>query len=548
MKRFFSLIVASATLVTSTATLQAQFYALPYGTGGTYNMYRIVTTDADWNSANAAANGQTVNGVAGNLARIDNAAENIAIARAISATTYIGANDISVEGAWRWATPTSINGSQFWSGAAAGSPVGGLYSNWNGGEPNNSGGEHVAEINTAGGWNDIGAGNARDYAIEWQLNSTVKPTAAAANAKLDPLTGKYYERITTNLTWDQARVVAESHSIYGVSGHLATISDASENYLVQQLGGTSDRWIGFHDSDATSQIDGRNLGGTEGTFRWVTGEPVTYTNWNASEPNNSGGEDAGVMNSGGGWNDHQAGPSLGQGGQTYNSIVEYNTPANSQNQFFVPLTYLERRAVASFGDGNGEINSLAEAKALLNLADGDAQIASQVKSDVYGVSFVDPGNSGSFQNSFAVRPFLGDTPGDSQDFAVRASGFIEIPAAGPYTFAIVHDDHIELTIDGITQTSPGCCGNPTMLTYNLDEGLAELDLFFYERGGGAALQLFAAAGSNVPWDPNTFRLVGDSFNGGLALQQLPEPTSIAVWSLFGTAALGFAAWRYRRKK
>ena len=54
-------------------------------------------------------------------------------------------------------------------------------------------------------------------------------------------------------------------------------------------------WIGFTDE------------GNEGTFRWVNSEDVRYTNWNAGEPNNSGGiEHYAELLSSGIWNDHSA--------------------------------------------------------------------------------------------------------------------------------------------------------------------------------------------------------------------------------------------------
>ena len=108
------------------------------------------------------------------------------------------------------------------------------------------------------------------------------------------------------LTWDQARVDAMNHSYMGVQGHLVTMDSANENLYANGFG-SGDRWMGIHDNGATSAIDGTTLGGSEGNFVWVNGQPVTYTNWNGGEPNNSGGEDAGILSGGGGWNDHNAG-------------------------------------------------------------------------------------------------------------------------------------------------------------------------------------------------------------------------------------------------
>ena len=50
-------------------------------------------------------------------------------------------------------------------------------------------------------------------------------------------------------------------------------------------------WIGLNDRSV------------EGTFVWSNGEAVTYTNWTAGEPNNSGNEDCAHIWSSGTWND-----------------------------------------------------------------------------------------------------------------------------------------------------------------------------------------------------------------------------------------------------
>jgi hypothetical protein len=65
-------------------------------------------------------------------------------------SVYIGLNDIDTEGDFVW---------------ASGEPV--AYTNWNAGEPNNSGNEDAAEMNTVtGGWNDNGINRTQPAIME----------------------------------------------------------------------------------------------------------------------------------------------------------------------------------------------------------------------------------------------------------------------------------------------------------------------------------------------------------------------------------------------
>lgn len=93
-----------------------------------------------------------------------------------------------------------------------------------------------------------------------------------------------YYRSTASMSWTAANAAAQA-----LGGHLVTIANAAENNLFT---GLNQHWIGFTDQ------------ATEGQWAWVTGEPVTYTNWAAGEPNNSGNEDFAVINwNGTAWND-----------------------------------------------------------------------------------------------------------------------------------------------------------------------------------------------------------------------------------------------------
>lgn len=95
---------------------------------------------------------------------------------------------------------------------------------------------------------------------------------------VNPANGYDYY-ILTESSWSAAQAEAVS-----LGGNLATIRSAAENQWIFNtfagFGGVDrNLWIGFNDV------------AVEGTFVWVSGEPVTYTNWAPGEPsNNLGGQ------------------------------------------------------------------------------------------------------------------------------------------------------------------------------------------------------------------------------------------------------------------
>lgn len=102
--------------------------------------------------------------------------------------------------------------------------------------------------------------------------------------------GHLYFLTSASSGWLAAQQEAAS-----LGGNLVTVNDAAENnWLKQTFGTTTEYWIGFTDQ------------ATEGSYVWISGEPVTYTDWGTGEPNNSGNQDFGVMNFRGAWDDQGA--------------------------------------------------------------------------------------------------------------------------------------------------------------------------------------------------------------------------------------------------
>ena len=100
----------------------------------------------------------------------------------------------------------------------------------------------------------------------------------------------YYISNTSNLYTNFITIVSSINAAYPVTINSEAENNFISNYL--QTNSIASAYIGF--SDVVE----------EGNFVWENGEAVTYTNWNANEPNNFGaGEDFTIMFSNGGWND-----------------------------------------------------------------------------------------------------------------------------------------------------------------------------------------------------------------------------------------------------
>ncbi len=136
------------------------------------------------------------------------------------------------------------------------------------------------------------------------------------------------------------------------------------------------------------------------------------------------------------------------------------------------------------------------------------------------IDYFNSGGGGNFGNDLTFPGFTINV--DEDNFVTEATGIITIPTAGAWTFGVNSDDGFRCTIGANIFEYPTPRGpSDTLATFTLAAGEYPVRLLFYECGGGSGLEFFAAAGSWGGFNAS-FRLVGDTANGGLAVKSLPQ--------------------------
>lgn len=191
------------------------------------------------------------------------------------------------------------------------------YSNWLPGEPNNTDGKEFYAIMPVGGqgkWNDKGtaAGINLDSGFVMETSLDILPTSTYESGS------KKYEYYNVSLPYTIAKEFCEAKG-----GHLATITSNEENNVIYNNFPAKgwQYYIGATDVEK------------ENTFKWVTGENFSYTNWNTGEPNNcytDTAENYVIMDLEGKWNDY-----IGQ--KSYvGFIAEYDIQSEKPTTTTVP--------------------------------------------------------------------------------------------------------------------------------------------------------------------------------------------------------------------
>ncbi|HEX9063379.1 MAG TPA: lectin-like protein, partial [Clostridia bacterium] len=237
------------------------------------HVYHMVNKALSWDDANKEASCLTYNGVKGHLATMTSVGESEFIYSTWPDVTFgywlggfqqTGSSEPS--GGWQWIT------GEPWE-----------YTNWSGGEPNNSGGNenylhYWSSRDGSGGWNDIANNysNIKGYIVEFD---TAKPIDTQSIIK-NPLNNHSYAVLDKSMTWPYAKEYCEK-----LGGHLATITSQSEQefiYSIMANHSKNDYWLGGFQADGSSE--------PSGGWQWVTKEDMSYTNWSSGKPDNYNGE------------------------------------------------------------------------------------------------------------------------------------------------------------------------------------------------------------------------------------------------------------------
>ena len=581
------------------------FYTAPFGPGGTWNLYQFRGTLADrprtWidaeNQAAATPDPSGISGLAGHLADVTQRQENFFLERITGFSQFwIGLTDRGEEagsnrgGQWKWTSDAAYS-----------------YQNWNTNEPNDDGtnGEDgVIVLANSGLWNDVPDGiTPQDVGaplnpcvVEWQIASPVPVPGAQVMPPIlpTPLAGRgpanaaFGVRAVSNAgTMDN--IVRAIAALQGGMGTILEGRAVTINAVDPEAGGTIGVFPGdvpflgntaADDNDILHVYKGRLAvtnttawtfvlrSDDSGAIRipgqvWTTAYAgvIDIRSPDTLYRERSAGELRGVITLPPGLHDievlayERAG---GAGHELYAAPgqhdVDTDTPAwrlvghRTRGDLPVPgirmqngTNWLVRVSAPGGNSTITELNSLANAELELT---SDPNVI-QVGRDF--IDFTDPqdgGGAGSFSNNL---PFPNGTGAADDDFAVEATGLLEIPADGDYQFGFRSDDGASLQIVGQTWSNLTFAVNAnsvisgdtlihnaltgdshTRASIRLAAGTYPVRVVYFERGGGAHLEVYGDSLLNI--QPDLLR-GGGGFVGtdppGLALAVV-EPIQVAA--------------------
>uniref|UniRef100_A0A914CAM6 C-type lectin domain-containing protein n=1 Tax=Acrobeloides nanus TaxID=290746 RepID=A0A914CAM6_9BILA len=223
---------------------------------GTEKCYLFTSTKINiaWYNAEASCNC-----IGGHLATIDNAYENVFIAKNTNASVWVGAYQVYINTIyWEWTADRRVT-----------------YSNWY--NPNSS---YMVSYVQNGKWFQTGPeDNINNYACEIPQDGIRCPKAQLINNNI--IFWTYYN--SANTCYHNTLYIANADTFANtatkcdnlLSIHSAQESDALSSYLYSSLAYLNYQeyiWVGIYDPYKN------------GSWVWFDGSPLNYTNWDEDEP------------------------------------------------------------------------------------------------------------------------------------------------------------------------------------------------------------------------------------------------------------------------
>ena len=349
-------------------------------------------------------------------------------------------------------------------------------------------------------------------------------------------TWNLYQTSNAPLSWSKAQelAVATLAPVGGSEkpGHLITISSAAENLFAYHYprGGTI--WIGLTDNE---KFPGASEAGSaqDRGWAWVTGEPVTYTNWQSTEPlDNAGaekddkGEDGVAIEKFGRWNDRPMG-AHDQQEVKFPFMIEWDLQSAEPvpgARVIAPVLPAQWPVLEVMPDD--EAKSGPWVCVQTSQLPGDARIEVLTKhleehwkekipyrilNAHFQMAMGDPHNSFGWIFSPAI-----DFPGQvTNNFGLLARARLMIPKAGTYTFSVHADDAFALRLGsnkwkssqgrGAIDAADGCTlfsdllisDSDTRGVMDLPAGEIPIEIFYVNGGVEGMLQILTAEGEHL---------------------------------------------------